>query len=183
MSAIEYEGITSVSCSIVGVRFAADSPLEGDGFGPSVPRERVCAFRARFTPCNRSSARYRSKWYIDDGDGPLLFGLGIHGQYLLVDAERQLSLPGVVPGAAARRCAHSRDTAGCIGGTARHGWLALAPNGREPRLLMPRQSRRAVIMAHLHEAGRGDVIAPSVKIEKAGIAVIAQALLVIPSRI
>jgi hypothetical protein len=37
MSAIEYEGITSVSCSIVGVRFAADSPLEGDGFEPSVP--------------------------------------------------------------------------------------------------------------------------------------------------
>jgi hypothetical protein len=28
MSAIEYEGITSVSCSIVGVRFAADSALE-----------------------------------------------------------------------------------------------------------------------------------------------------------
>jgi CubicO group peptidase (beta-lactamase class C family) len=43
-----------------------------------------------FTPCDRSGARYRSKWYIDDSDGPLLFGLGIHGQYLLVDAERQL---------------------------------------------------------------------------------------------
>ena len=35
-------------------------------------------------------ARYRSKWYIDDRDGRLLFGLGIHGQYLFVDAERQL---------------------------------------------------------------------------------------------
>ena len=35
-------------------------------------------------------ARYRSKWYIDDSDGPLLFGLGIHGQYLFVDAARQL---------------------------------------------------------------------------------------------
>ena len=34
--------------------------------------------------------RYRSKWYIDDSSGPLLFGLGIHGQYLFVDAERQL---------------------------------------------------------------------------------------------
>jgi hypothetical protein len=34
--------------------------------------------------------RYRSKWYIDDSNGPLLFGLGIHGQYLFVDAERQL---------------------------------------------------------------------------------------------
>ena len=39
MSAIEYEGITSVSCSIVGVRFAPDSALEGDGFEPSVPRQ------------------------------------------------------------------------------------------------------------------------------------------------
>jgi hypothetical protein len=48
---------------------------------------------------------------------------------------------------------------------------------------MPRQSRRAIIMAHLHEAGRGDVITPSVEIEEAGIAVVAQALLVIPSRI
>jgi hypothetical protein len=37
MSAIEYEGITSVSCSIVGVRFAADSALEEGGFEPSVP--------------------------------------------------------------------------------------------------------------------------------------------------
>jgi len=41
MSAIEYEGITSVSCSIVGVRFAADSALEGEGFEPSVPPKAV----------------------------------------------------------------------------------------------------------------------------------------------
>src|SRR5712691_2622011 len=30
-------------------------------------------------------ARYRSKSDIDDSDGPLLFGLGIHGQYVFVD--------------------------------------------------------------------------------------------------
>jgi formate-dependent phosphoribosylglycinamide formyltransferase (GAR transformylase) len=41
-----------------------------------------------FTPCNWSGARYRDKWYIDDSDGALLFGLGIHGQYLFVDAEK-----------------------------------------------------------------------------------------------
>jgi CubicO group peptidase (beta-lactamase class C family) len=35
-------------------------------------------------------ARYRSQWYIDDSDGPLLFGLGIHGQYLFVDVGRRL---------------------------------------------------------------------------------------------
>jgi CubicO group peptidase (beta-lactamase class C family) len=40
-------------------------------------------------------ARYRSKWYVDDSDGPLLFGLGIHGQYLFVDAERQLVIAKV----------------------------------------------------------------------------------------
>jgi len=38
----------------------------------------------------RSGFVLRSKWYVDDSDGPLLFGLGIHGQYLFVDAERQL---------------------------------------------------------------------------------------------
>jgi hypothetical protein len=90
---------------------------------------------------------------------------------------------GVVPGAAARRYAHSLDIAGRIGGTAHPGGLALAPNGREPRLLMARQPRRAVVMAHLHEAGRGHVIAPGVEVEETGIAIVAQALLVIPSRI
>ena len=45
-------------------------------------------FETMFTPCKRSGARYRSKWYIDDIDGALLFGLGVHGQYLFVDAEK-----------------------------------------------------------------------------------------------
>ena len=45
-------------------------------------------FETMFTPCNRSGARYRNKWYIDDSDGALLLGLGIHGQYLFVDAEK-----------------------------------------------------------------------------------------------
>ena len=31
----------------------------------------------------------------DDSDGPLLFGLGIHGQYPFVDAERQLVIAKV----------------------------------------------------------------------------------------
>jgi len=35
-------------------------------------------------------ACYRSKWYVDDSSGPLLFALGIHGQYLFVDRERRL---------------------------------------------------------------------------------------------
>ena len=41
------------------------------------------------------SGRYRSQWYVAGGDEPLLFGLGIHGQYLFVDAERQLVIAKV----------------------------------------------------------------------------------------
>jgi hypothetical protein len=66
----------------------ADSPLEGAGFEPSVPRERVCAFRDHVHSLQSVRRPLRSKWYIDDSDGPLPFGLDIHGQYLLVDAER-----------------------------------------------------------------------------------------------
>lgn len=29
--------------------------------------------------------RYRSQWYADDAEAPLVFGLGIHGQHLFVD--------------------------------------------------------------------------------------------------
>lgn len=32
--------------------------------------------------------RYRSKWYVLDGEAPMLFGLGIHGQNLFVDRPR-----------------------------------------------------------------------------------------------
>ena len=81
------------------------------------------------------------------------------------------------------RGAQNFDIAGRIGGTVRSGGLGFAPNGREPRLLMPRQSWRAVVMAQLREAGRRDVVTPSVEIEEAGVAIVAQALLVISSRI
>jgi CubicO group peptidase (beta-lactamase class C family) len=33
---------------------------------------------------------YRSKWYVERGETPMLFALGIHGQYLFVDSRRQL---------------------------------------------------------------------------------------------
>jgi CubicO group peptidase (beta-lactamase class C family) len=33
---------------------------------------------------------YRAKWYVEHGTAPLLFGLGIHGQNLFVDRQRQL---------------------------------------------------------------------------------------------
>src|SRR6202035_4009507 len=78
---------------------------------------------------------------------------------------------------------HNFEIAGRIGGRAAPGGLGFAPNGREPRLLMPRQSWRAVVMPHLLEAGRGDIIAPSIQIEEASVAIVGKALLVIPSRI
>jgi CubicO group peptidase (beta-lactamase class C family) len=34
--------------------------------------------------------RYRSKWYTLDGENPILFCLGIHGQYLFVDRANEL---------------------------------------------------------------------------------------------
>lgn len=33
---------------------------------------------------------YRSKWYVERGSEPLLFALGIHGQYLFVDRAREV---------------------------------------------------------------------------------------------
>ncbi len=35
---------------------------------------------------------YRTKWYVDRGGEPLMFGLGIHGQYLFVDRKRDLAI-------------------------------------------------------------------------------------------
>ena len=34
--------------------------------------------------------RYRSQWYVRDGKAPVVFGLGIHGQYLFVDRARDI---------------------------------------------------------------------------------------------
>jgi hypothetical protein len=43
------------------VRFAADSPLEGDGFEPSVPRQKDNAFRdSSFPTCPRATAAFEN---------------------------------------------------------------------------------------------------------------------------
>src|SRR4051812_4222823 len=34
--------------------------------------------------------RYRSQWYVLEGEAPLVFGWGIHGQHLFIDRENQL---------------------------------------------------------------------------------------------
>jgi hypothetical protein len=59
--------------------------------------------------------------------------------------------------------------------------LAFAPSGREPRPLVARKSRRAVVVPHLEEPGSSNVFAPSFEIEEAAIAAVAKALLVVSS--
>lgn len=44
----------------------------------------------RFAPM-----RYRSKWYVQDGAEPLLFGFGVHGQNLFVDRTNQVVIAKV----------------------------------------------------------------------------------------
>ena len=34
--------------------------------------------------------RYRSQWYALDGEAPLVFGWGIHGQYLFIDRKNEI---------------------------------------------------------------------------------------------
>jgi CubicO group peptidase (beta-lactamase class C family) len=36
--------------------------------------------------------RYRAKWYALDGEPPMVFGWGIHGQHLFVDRKRELAI-------------------------------------------------------------------------------------------
>jgi hypothetical protein len=39
--------------------------------------------------------RYRSKWYVQDGPAPLLFGFGVHGQNLFIDRKNQVVIAKV----------------------------------------------------------------------------------------
>lgn len=39
--------------------------------------------------------KYRSKWYVVEGEAPLLFGMGIHGQNLFVDRKNQVVIAKV----------------------------------------------------------------------------------------
>jgi len=46
---------------VVGIRFALDSSLEGDGFEPSVPRQKDNAFRdSSFPTCARATAAFEN---------------------------------------------------------------------------------------------------------------------------
>jgi len=43
-----------------------------------------------------AAMHYPDKWYVERGVAPLLFGLGIHGQNLFIDREREIviAIPG-----------------------------------------------------------------------------------------
>lgn len=43
----------------------------------------------------KAPMRYRSKWYVQDGPAPLLFGFGVHGQNLFVDRTNQVVIAKV----------------------------------------------------------------------------------------
>jgi CubicO group peptidase (beta-lactamase class C family) len=61
---------------IADLREGGDAEAWRDGeFAPGFPGRRM---------------RYRSGWYVVDGDAPLLFALGIHGQHLFVDRDEDL---------------------------------------------------------------------------------------------
>ncbi len=56
-------------------RNGAPEAWEAGSFGPFYPGRTM---------------HYRAKWYVEQGNQPLLFGMGIHGQNLFVDRGRQL---------------------------------------------------------------------------------------------
>jgi hypothetical protein len=65
-----------------------------EGFLPSIVLLLFARVRARswvrdFVFPGRKM-HYRNKWYADLGEAPLLFALGIHGQYVFVDRRNQL---------------------------------------------------------------------------------------------
>ena len=63
------------------------------------------------------------------------------------------------------------------------GPLAFTPYGREPWLLVARESRRPVIMPYFDKTGSTNVIVPGVEVEETAIAVASKAFFVVSSRV
>src|SRR6266511_6083285 len=92
------------------------------------------------------------------GAWPIIFDWSDFGKLLAVDFRRRDSLINLYP--------ENLPPYQPVG-------LAFAPYGREPRLLVARESLWTVVMPHLNESGSANVIAPGVEIEEAAIAVTA----------
>jgi len=61
LSAVPARGSQEAGRRSRGVEFAPDSPLEGDGFEPSVPRQKDNAFRdSSFPTCARATAAFEN---------------------------------------------------------------------------------------------------------------------------
>jgi len=110
------------------VRFARDSPLEGAGFEPSVPRERVCAFRNHVHSLQSVRRPLRSKWPIDDIDGPLR-----------VRAGYAAPIPRAPPSQAEDPSSYPDRNAGGEGGAREIG---LSRDGGRPRRCGARETSR-----------------------------------------
>jgi len=41
---------------------------------------------------NKRDMKYRSKWYVQQTDAPLIHAWGIHGQFIFVDRSKELSI-------------------------------------------------------------------------------------------
>jgi hypothetical protein len=109
---------------------------DGAGFEPSVPPERVYAFRDHVHSLQSVRRPLRSKWYIDDSDGPL------HAN------KRRFGLRDGVVGPVARRptyralqrlrdrtpFGHAHDAAGASGSTS--AWKVISPQWQCPSIFM-----------------------------------------------
>jgi len=87
--------------ALLGRLIAANGKHEGNQLIPRSWLEDIVAngdpdaWAAGVFAAHLPRGRYRSKWYIDDSDGSLLFGAGIHGQYLFIDVQRQMVMAKV----------------------------------------------------------------------------------------
>ena len=76
------DGGTRDGARVVPVRWIDEVERAGD------PAAWTAGDLAEYFP--GTPMRYRSQWYAEDGAAPLLFGFGIHGQYLFIDRARSL---------------------------------------------------------------------------------------------
>ena len=76
------QGGTRDGRSILPEAWILDIATEGDG-----EAWKAGAFAPLFSDWNM---HYRSKWYVHRGDAPMLFGVGVHGQNVFIDAKAGL---------------------------------------------------------------------------------------------
>ncbi|HEY3189594.1 MAG TPA: hypothetical protein VGJ70_19050, partial [Solirubrobacteraceae bacterium] len=81
------EGGARGSRQIVSERWIDDITRHGD------PQAWTAGDLASYFP--GLPVRYRSQWYVRDGEPPVLFGLGVHGQHVFIDRVRGIVIAKV----------------------------------------------------------------------------------------